>query len=133
MKHFRSGLVAGALALGTAFATLTPAWAQELPRGDATALGFDPDRLARMDATFCALVDKGMTPGAVLMLIREPKHGFSDGPVHLNRVLHGRCGPEIPALVFAIQHLQRYRWRPKSARSRQAWSLLPGREPCGVS
>lgn len=71
MKHFRSGLVAGALALGTAFATLTPAWAQELPRGDATALGFDPDRLARMDATFGALVDKGMTPGAVLMLIRD--------------------------------------------------------------
>ena len=71
MKHFRSGLIAGALALGTAFATLTPAWAQELPRGDATALGFDPDRLARMDATFGALVDKGMTPGAVLMLIRD--------------------------------------------------------------
>ncbi|UOA28188.1 serine hydrolase domain-containing protein [Pseudosulfitobacter sp. DSM 107133] len=69
MKILRTCLYAGALALATASTSI----AQDLPRGDATKLGFDPARLARMDATFDALIDKGMTPGAVLMLIRDGK------------------------------------------------------------
>lgn len=67
MKILRTGVVAVTLAL----AGVTAGWAENLPRGDAAALGLDPARVARMDATFGAMVDKGMTPGAVIMLIRD--------------------------------------------------------------
>ncbi|MCR8826051.1 serine hydrolase domain-containing protein [Pseudosulfitobacter koreensis] len=71
MITLRTGLLAGAVTIATALASVTASLAQELPRGDATELGLDPSRLARMDATFSALIDKGMTPGAVIMLIRD--------------------------------------------------------------
>jgi len=67
MKHLKTGLLAGALALGG----FTGVWAEDLPRGDAAALGFDPARLERMDATFGAMIERGMTPGAIIMLIRD--------------------------------------------------------------
>ncbi|QFT59461.1 Esterase EstB [Sulfitobacter sp. THAF37] len=71
MNRLKLGLAIGAISIGTALSGLGAAWAENLPRGDAKELGFDPERLARMDATFGALVDKGMTPGAVIMLIRD--------------------------------------------------------------
>jgi CubicO group peptidase (beta-lactamase class C family) len=67
MKHLKTGLLAGALALGG----FTGVGAEDLPRGDAAALGFDPARLERMDATFGAMIERGMTPGAIIMLIRD--------------------------------------------------------------
>ncbi|WP_121067412.1 serine hydrolase domain-containing protein [Chachezhania antarctica] len=67
MTILRTCLVAGALAIATATISI----AQELPRGDPEALGFDRERLARMDATFGALVEKGMAPGAIIMLVRD--------------------------------------------------------------
>ncbi len=67
MNMLKTGFTAGALVL----AGVTAGWAEDLPRGDAAALGLDPARVARMDATFGAMVDKGMTPGAVIMLIRD--------------------------------------------------------------
>jgi CubicO group peptidase (beta-lactamase class C family) len=75
MNRLKSGLAVGSIALVTALAGLSAAWAENLPRGDAKELGLDPERLARMDATFGALVDKGMTPGAVIMVIRDGKIG----------------------------------------------------------
>jgi CubicO group peptidase (beta-lactamase class C family) len=71
MKRLKSGLSVGAIAIAAVLASVTGSWAQNLPRGDAKELGFDPARLARMDATFGALIDKGMTPGAVIMVIRD--------------------------------------------------------------
>ncbi|KIN61518.1 putative penicillin binding protein [Sulfitobacter noctilucae] len=73
MNRLKFGLAVGAFALSTALTSIGAVRAEELPRGDAQELGFDPERLARMDATFGALVDKGMTPGAVIMLIRDGK------------------------------------------------------------
>ena len=67
MNMLKTGFSVGALVL----AGVTAGWAEDLPRGDAAALGLDPARVARMDATFGAMVDKGMTPGAVIMLIRD--------------------------------------------------------------
>lgn len=69
MNNLKTGLAAGLIGLGSLFAA--PTFADPLPRGDAEALGFDPARLARMDGTFKALIDKGMMPGAVIMLIRD--------------------------------------------------------------
>ena len=71
MNRLKSGLAVGAIAFATAVASVGATWAEDLPRGDAQELGFDPERLARMDATFDALIDKGMTPGAVIMVIRD--------------------------------------------------------------
>ncbi|ASM73307.1 MULTISPECIES: serine hydrolase domain-containing protein [Roseobacteraceae] len=71
MNRLKTGFAVGAFAIATAFASVTSTLAEDLPRGDAAELGFDPARLARLDATFGALIDKGMTPGAVLMLIRD--------------------------------------------------------------
>ncbi|MEQ6249879.1 serine hydrolase domain-containing protein [Sulfitobacter sp. HNIBRBA3233] len=68
MKHIRTGLLAGAAALAISAMGVS---AENLPRGDAAALGFDTEQLAVMDKTFGALVDKGMTPGAIIMLIRD--------------------------------------------------------------
>lgn len=69
MTIFRTGWAGMAFAISCATASL----ADGLPRGDAAALGFDPARLERMDQTFGALVDQGMTPGAIIMLIRNGK------------------------------------------------------------
>ncbi|MEC8667545.1 MAG: serine hydrolase domain-containing protein [Pseudomonadota bacterium] len=69
MNTLKTGLLAGICAVATGLAL--PAMADQLPRGEAEALGLDPARLARLDGTFQALVDKGMMPGAVIMLIRD--------------------------------------------------------------
>jgi CubicO group peptidase (beta-lactamase class C family) len=71
MNRPKSRLALWAIALATALATVSPAWAEDLPLGDAKELGFDPERLARMDATFGGLIEKGMMPGAVIMVIRD--------------------------------------------------------------
>lgn len=46
------------------------ATAAELPRGDAAALGFDPDALAAMDARIGAEISAGKFPGAIIMIAR---------------------------------------------------------------
>lgn len=71
MKRLKASLSVGAIALATTICSVTGAWAENLPRGDAKQLGFDPVRLANMDTAFEALIDKGMTPGAVIMILRD--------------------------------------------------------------
>ena len=71
MNILKTGLGAGAIAIASCMALAAPLAAEQLPRGDAAALGFDPDRLARMDMAFNAAIERGMMPGAVVMLIRD--------------------------------------------------------------
>lgn len=68
MRPMRAGLLAGLVAL-TGFAAL----AQELPRGDAKALGFSPERLQRLDKGFQKAAENGVFPGAVVMIARDGK------------------------------------------------------------
>ncbi|KIN71248.1 serine hydrolase domain-containing protein [Sulfitobacter guttiformis] len=71
MKKFNLSLISGVVVFSAALSGFTGAWADNLPRGNAKELGFDPDRLTRMDATFEELIDKGMIPGAVIMVLRD--------------------------------------------------------------
>ena len=66
MKISKIGSFAGALVMCAA-----PLFADPLPTGDAEALGFDTDRLAKLDATLNGLIDKGTFPGAVVMIARD--------------------------------------------------------------
>lgn len=96
MNKLKTGVLAGLIGLGAALAS--PVLAEPLPRGDAAALGLDPARIARLDGTVQAMIDKGMMPGAVIMLIR-------DGEVaHLSTL--GQLtpdGPEMPEdAIFRI-------------------------------
>lgn len=88
MNRLKTGLLAGLCTVFSGFAA--PLWSGELPRGDAAALGLDPARIARLDGTMKAMVDKGMMPGAVIMLIR-------DGQIaHLSTMgLQSPDGPEM--------------------------------------
>lgn len=65
MRQLKIGILAGAIALATG------SWAENLPQGDAVELGFDTDQLAVMDKTFGAMIESGMAPGAIIMLIRD--------------------------------------------------------------
>ncbi|WP_136635072.1 serine hydrolase domain-containing protein [Pseudooceanicola onchidii] len=69
MNILKTGLLAGLCTVATTFAA--PSFADQLPMGDAEALGLNPARIARLDGTLKAMVDKGMMPGAVVMLIRD--------------------------------------------------------------
>lgn len=69
MNRFKTGFLAGVCTVVCGLAG--PVWADQLPTGDAAALGLDPARIARLDGTISAMIDKGMMPGAVVMLIRD--------------------------------------------------------------
>jgi CubicO group peptidase (beta-lactamase class C family) len=63
-----------ALLAGLAFITLASPYgraAELLPKGDAAALGFAPDRLARLDARLKADSAAKVIPGAVLLIARH--------------------------------------------------------------
>ncbi|WP_407492849.1 serine hydrolase domain-containing protein [Pseudooceanicola sp. MF1-13] len=88
MNHFKTHLLAGLCAVVSSISF--PAWADQLPTGDATELGLDPARIARLDGTMNAMVANGMMPGAVVMLIR-------DGQIaHLSAM--GQQGPDGPEM-----------------------------------
>jgi CubicO group peptidase (beta-lactamase class C family) len=88
MNKVKTSLLAGICAVVSSLSA--PVWADQLPTGDAAALGFDAGRLARLDGTFQALIEKGMMPGAVIMLIR-------DGQIaHLSSL--GSLAPDGPAM-----------------------------------
>ncbi|WP_375173354.1 serine hydrolase domain-containing protein [Pseudooceanicola sp.] len=89
MINLRTGMLAGIVSVVTTLGM--PALAEELPRGDAAALGLDSGRIARLDGTMQALIDKGMMPGAVIMLIR-------DGQIaHLSSL--GKQAPDGPEMT----------------------------------
>ncbi len=85
MRAFRRLGLAAALSLSLSL----PLQAAELPRGDAAALGFDPARLARLDAWLGQQVEAGTMPGAVLLIGRR-------GQIAHQAVV-GRLDPRQPA------------------------------------
>lgn len=53
-----------------------PAAAAELPRAKPEAVGFSPERLARLDARLRADIEKQVIPGAVLLIARQGKVAY---------------------------------------------------------
>ena len=67
----------GALALAAGLVTASVAVAQMLPEADPAELGFDPDRLDRIEAAFAGEVDRGALPGAVVMVARKGQLAYA--------------------------------------------------------
>jgi CubicO group peptidase (beta-lactamase class C family) len=79
LHRSRLALLAGlaAFALSAIPAAPVPARAAELlPQGDASALGFAPDRLARITARMKADAEAQTIPGAVLLIARQGKVAY---------------------------------------------------------
>lgn len=61
------------LAVGVLLATITSTWADELPRGQPSALGFSPERLDYINQFYSDEVRKGDLAGIVLLIARHGK------------------------------------------------------------
>lgn len=70
-----------------------------LPRAEAQALGFAPDRLRRIAAALNAEIARNALPGAVLMIARRGKLGYCETFGHLDPA--ARCPMPVDAM-FSI-------------------------------
>ncbi len=69
--RLRAAARAALLAVGLAAGAASAARAQSLPRGSPEALGFSPERLARIDTTVGAYVAQNRLAGAVTLVARD--------------------------------------------------------------